>query len=65
MPACRPSEGAHHGLQAVTARLNALESDNAAVEEAGAASDDEFDVDGESEDERSSASDQEHIGCDT
>jgi len=50
----------------VTARLNALESDNAAVEEAGAASDDEFDVAGESEDERSSASDQElHIGWDS
>ena len=49
----------------MTARLNALESDNVAVEETAGASDDEFDVDEESEDERSSASDQElHIGWD-
>lgn len=50
--------------QAIAARLNALENDNTAAEEAAGASDDEFDVGEESEDERSSASEDElRIGC--
>ena len=50
-------------LQAVTARLNALENDNTVVEEVAAASDDEFDVDEESEEERSSDDEDVRLGC--
>ena len=50
-------------LQAVTARLNALENDNTVYEETAAASDDEFDVDDESEEERSSDGEDARTGC--
>ena len=56
------SVNARPGVQAVTARLNALENDNTAAEEVAAASDDEFDLDEESEEERSSDEEDKRLG---
>ncbi len=61
--AAQASIDARAGVQAVTARLNALENDNTAAEEVAAASDDEFDVDEESEEERSSDEEDMRLGC--